>query len=558
MVSIPGPEYRPTIPGMMQHIVALYGDAEALVREGRRMTFNQLGEASERVARALLASGLGKGSRVGLIMPPTPEYVAYMLAIGRIGGVVAPMSTLLQAPEMQWIIANAELEHLIVADTFLRHDYLARLEEALPGLAESGPAPLFLEAAPRLRSIFVTGERRRPWASDADALLLGSEAISAELLAGVEARVTPSDPFCIIHTSGSTATPKGVIHAQGPFVRHSWQAGHKTDPSGPGVRIIAPRPFFWVAGLVATLFYSLQNGTCVITVQDSSPAAVLDLITREGANALAGDSGWFDVVRDSAELRAAGYDVVRLNMDRAAIAKDGQFLCPLLAERFGTPRHVPAERIARSFGMTETLGAHTSLPWGEYLPEGMPFWQGKAIPGVDLKIVDPETRVPLPAGEVGELMVRGYCLTIGLNGRERWETFDEEGYYPTGDLCLLSPDGYLKFESRLGEMLKVHGANVSPLEVELAMLGLMGIEKVAAIGLPDGGDTTVVAGVVMGPGRELDEAAVIAALRKQISSFKVPKRIIAFADADMPMTGSGKIIKSQLVELLKGIVPVAA
>src|SRR3546814_20766114 len=101
--------------------------------------------------------------------------------------------------------------------------------------------------------------------------------------------------------------------------------------------------------------------------------------------------------------------------------------------------------------MTETLGEHTSARFDELLPEDRPSWQGRAVPGVELKIVDPVTRRPLPAGAVGELLVRGYCLMQSLNGRERHEVFDAEGYYPTGDLCRPDVEGYLKFEARRGE-----------------------------------------------------------------------------------------------------------
>lgn len=550
MANLPGPDYAPTIPMMLRHIAAQYGDNEAIVRDGRRLTYKQLEEQSARVAKALLAAGVTKGARIGLLSPPTPDFVTMLFAVGRIGAVVVPMSTLYQAPELQWVLANAGIDHLVIADHFLRHDYLARLEEALPGLSGCGPGPLHLVAAPRLRNIFVLGKADRPWSRDAAELFSGSDAISSGLLHEIENLVTPADPLCIIHTSGSTATPKGVIHGQGPFIRHTWQMGHDFYPFATGTRIITPRAMFWVAGLVATLTYALHMGACLITITDSSPETVLDLIRNEGGTALAGDSGWFDVLRDSPEFAAAGYDVVRLNMDSAAIARNGKFLSPQVDARYGAPQHVPNARFARSFGMTETLGAHTSTRWDELLPEDLPSWQGRAVPGVTLKIVHPETREPLPPGETGELLVKGYCLTIGLNGLERHETFDEEGFYATGDLCVLHEDGWLKFESRLGEMIKIHGANVAPLEVELAMMGLMGIEKPGVVGIGEGQDTILVAGVVMAPGRELDEAGVIAELKKRLSSFKVPKHIVALSPDEMPMVGSGKIKKAELTSLL--------
>lgn len=551
---IPQPDFTPTIPGLIAEFTQRHGDAEALVREGRRITFRELNEQSAKVARALLARGISKGSRIAILAPPCPEFVVAVLAAGRIGAIAGPLSTLYQAPELAWVLANAEFDHLIVADSFLRHDYLARLEEALPGLAQCSGGPLHLEAAPRLRSVQVIGEDTRPWSRPFSELLEEAAAVSPAMLAAIEALVTPADPFCIIHTSGSTANPKGVIHGHGPLVRHAWQMSTTANPFGPGDRIVTTRAMFWVAGFVATLFYALNTGACLITTNDGSPANVVRLVEEESGNALAGDSGWFDVLRDSTEFKAAGLDAVRLNMDTAGIARGGRFLGEQVARRYGAPVHYPNARFARTFGMTETLGGHTSARYDELLPEDRPSWQGRAMPGVDLKIVDPETRQPLPPGEVGELLVRGYCLMLGLNGVERHDTFDAEGFYPTGDLCVLDAEGYLKFEARLGEMLKIHGANVAPLEVELAMTGLMGIEKAGVTAVERGGEALLVAAVIMAPGRTLDDAAVIADLKSRLSSFKVPKRIVALTEATMPMTGSGKIRKRDLTDMLSNLV----
>ncbi|HMO74604.1 MAG TPA: class I adenylate-forming enzyme family protein [Sphingopyxis sp.] len=550
---IPEPDFTPTVPGLIARFAARHGEAEALVRDGRRVSFADLDRQSAAVARALVERGAGKGSRIAILAPPSPEFVVAVLAAMRIGAVAGPLSTLYQAPELAWVLANAEFDQLIVADAFLNHDYLARLEEALPGLADCEDGPLHLAAAPRLRHIHVIGTGTRRWSRPFDALLAGSEVVDEAMLRAVEALVTPADPACIIHTSGSTANPKGVIHGHGPLVRHSWQMGMGFTPFGPGDRVIVTRAMFWVAGFVATLFYSLNNGACLITTSDGSPANVRRLIEEEGGNALAGDSGWFDVLREAEEMKAAGLDVVRLNMDTAGIAHGGRYLSDHLAQRIGAPVHYPNARFARTFGMTETLGGHSSARFDELLPEDRPSWQGRAVPGVELKIVDPETRRPLPPGEVGELLVRGYCLMQGLNGRERHDVFDAEGFYPTGDLCRLDAEGYLKFEARLGEMIKVHGANVAPLEVELAMTGLMGIEKAGVVGVPQGGDTLLAAAVLMAPGRALDEAAVIAELKRRLSSFKVPKRILALDEATLPATGSGKVKKAELTELMIGL-----
>ena len=539
-----------TIPGLIEYFSSAFGDAEAIVRDDRRATFRQLDEDSAAIAKALLAQGVGKGSRIGILAAPGPEFIASVLAAGRIGAVAGPLSTLLQAPELQWVIANAEFDHLITDASFLNHDYLSRLEQALPGLAQCGQEPLFLEAAPRLRRIHVIGDQTRDWAHPYKSLLAGNPQISAAMLRQIESLVTPADPFCIIHTSGSTANPKGVIHGHGPFVRHSWQMGQDYNPFGLGDRIITPRALFWVAGFVATLFYGLCKGSCLVSTNDASAANVLRLIQSESANALAGDSGWFDMLRESDELKSAMIDLVRLNMDTAGLALHGHFISDRLVATIGTPQHWPNERFARTFGMTETLGGHTAGRMDELLPEERPCWQGKPVPGMEIRIVDPKTRVPLPSGEVGEVLVRGYAMMLGLNGKEQHETFDAEGFYATGDLCRLDAEGFLKFESRSGEMIKIHGANVSPSEVELVLTGLMGIEKVGIVGVELGGEMVLAAAVVMVGGRSFDGEAVKAELKQRLSSYKVPRHFVVLDSAAFPATGSGKVKRSELQALL--------
>jgi len=556
----PEPPYGATVPALLRALAQRHGERDAFVRGDQRITYAGLERRSAEAALGLVALGLGKASRVALLAPNGPQFATYFMAAARIGAVVAPLSTLYQAPELRWVLANADIETLIVADRYLRHDYLARLEEAFPGLPAQKAGAIALPDAPCLRRILVAGVNDRPWAEAIETALGTASACRPEfdetLLRAVEASVTPADMLCMIHTSGSTAHPKGVVHGHGNLIRHSFQMARDFSPMLEGDRMMTQRPWFWVAGLSATFFHSLHMGCTILTGETGSGEEVRRLIESEGATLLSGDEGLFRAVRQSEEFQAGGYGVFRLNMDCAGLAaregKRWRFLHPERAREIPEPVQVPDDRFARSFGMTEACGAHTSLPRGELLPEGLPRRNGRPVPGVTLKIVDPETGAELPPGAEGELLVRGYCMMQGLYKIERSETLTPDGFYRTGDICTLDERGFLNFVARRGEMLKVHGANVAPPEVELALNQLPEVDSSAVVGMPtDGGDTVLVAAVQLRAGTLLDEARIQAALRRVVSSFKVPKRIVALAADEFPLTGSGKVKKSALAELIR-------
>jgi acyl-CoA synthetase (AMP-forming)/AMP-acid ligase II len=553
------PPYTPTLPQMLRHIADQYGTGEAQIRGDRRLTYRALERRSAELARGLLALGLTKGSRVGLLMPTSPEFTVFFMAAARIGAIVAPLSTLYQGPELAWVLSSADIQVLITCDRYLSHDYLARLEQTFPALDGQGFGRIALPQAPYLRSVLVWGDRGdRSWAAPIESTLqrLAAERpdIDEAMLAAVEANVTPADDLCIIHTSGSTANPKGVVHGHGPFIRHTYQMSRDFWGCGEGDRFITTRPFFWVAGLSATLFHSLHRGCCLITPEETSGATVRHLIETEGVTALSAGADVFTTLSNDPDMQAGGYDVIQVNQDCAAIAKrteDGwAFINPKPAGR-KAPEHLPSSRFASGFGMTETMGCHTSLPIEELLPPDKPYYNGRPVPGVLHRLVDAETRQPAAPGELGELLVSGYNLTKGLYKRERSETFTADGFYATGDVCRIDEEGYVSFSHRLGEMIKIHGANVAPLEVEICLMRLPQIARAAVVAVGRRSDPLLVAAVEVRPGQSFDEAEIRAELRTQLSSFKVPKRIIPLEADDFPLTGSGKVKKPILIEMIE-------
>ncbi len=473
-------------------------------------------------------------------MPNSIDDVVVALAILRIGAVLVPMNTFLQTRELGWTIRHADLSMLITCARFLNNDYLERLEDALPGLASRpAGAPLFVPDAPFLRTIHVWGPSDRAWASGDEAAMVAAgdqAAIDGEFLARVEECVVPADPAMIVYSSGSTADPKGVVHTQGTVVRHSHNVlvGY---PMGPDDVVFSSMPFFWIGGLVTALFEVLHIGATLVTQSSFDPASALDLIEQEHATNV---TGWPQQGKTMAEHPS--YTPERV----ATVTRTS------MADLVPTGQR-PPEVNSTSLGMTEMCSVHIS--WDQYdpLPESRRGTFGKTLPGIEHKVVDPDTGAELPPGEDGELWVRGYSLMQGLYRREREEVFEPDGWYRTGDAGHFDAEGWFYFTGRLGEMIKTPGgANVTPAEVEAALMAYPDVLEAYVTGIPVGdGAGQLVAGAVVARGDAvLDGDELRTRLKGDLSAYKVPKHLWVCTKGELPFLQSGKIKKQELAERL--------
>ncbi|HTO40991.1 MAG TPA: class I adenylate-forming enzyme family protein [Rhizomicrobium sp.] len=557
------PPFTPTVAAMIGWICRQYGARDAQIRGNSRITYEELDARSSLFARGLLARGIGKGSRIALLMPDGPDFTVAFLAAARIGAVVAPLSTLFKARELQWVLKHGDFQLLLASAHYLTNNYVERLEAAFPDLEGQRAGRLVLRDAPYLRSILIWGNCDKGWAGQGAQALSDSAAewpdIDDTVLRNVEESVVPSDLLCIIFTSGSSADPKGVVHTHAAMLRHSWQKAHRYWTVGlDGERLIGARPHFWVADLAATLFQSLLRGICLLTPDDNSAKGVLRLIKDEGATAACGNLPWLKSLVSDATLKASGYEVFITSLECAAFAKSGadglHFLNAERARRVPLPVQQLIDRMPRSYGMTETLAAHTSIPAETLIAPDLVGACGRPMPGVRIRIVDPATGTPVKRGEIGEIQVAGYCLMNGLYKRENADTFTPDGFYASGDLGKMDEQGYINFHSRMGEMLKVRGANVAPAEVEACLMAMPNIVRAAVVGLESPGDgITLVAGVEMEPAALFDEGEIRQALRRELSAFKIPKHIFSLAMEEFPLTASGKVRKHALSAILSAM-----
>jgi acyl-CoA synthetase (AMP-forming)/AMP-acid ligase II len=536
---MPFPAFTPTVSEFVRTRTDEFGDRPLILLGDQRIRYRDADERSALWARGLLASGVGKGTRVGLLMPNGPDWVTAWLATTRIGAVLVPLNTFYQARELGWVLRHSDVHTLLTTARFLNHDYPERLEAFAPSLAGQSRNTIWAPELPQLRQVFVFGECDRVWARGAAALERAAEAtpqIDADFLNAVERDVTPADPLLVIYSSGSTADPKGAIHTHGSALRHAFNLNSFRDLTADD-RVFSPMPFFWVGGFVFTLVSAMHAGASMICERVFEPGETLALLERERATIVAGWPRYSKAMvehptyaqRDLSSIRSGNlYDV----LPESVRPKD-------------------PELRSNSLGMTETCGPHSIDRMDVDLPEALRGSFGHSVPGVSHKIVDPETGERLPPGEDGEICVRGYSVMQGLHRAEREQTFDAEGYYHTGDGGHLDADGVLFFKARLGDMIKTAGANVTPREVEVVMESIGAVKSAYVVGVPDPQrGQNVAAAVVLKHGAELPAEELRNGLRAELAAYKVPRHFFFFSDAELPFTDSGKIDKRRLAEQL--------
>ena len=528
---VPPLPFAATAPSLFRWAGATFADQELTVLGDERSTYAEADDRSGALARSLLAEGVGKGTRVGVLAPNGPDAYLALMAVTRIGAVAVPINTFYVAGELAWVLDDADVAVLLTVPSLLANDYLDRLEAGIPGLAGAEGPALHLGALPFLRHVHVLGGSDRPWVAPLP------EAVPDAVLRAAEDRVHPADDHFVIYSSGSTARPKGVIHTHGPTIRQSWFIASQHD-WGPGDRVYMPLPFFWIGGYVYGFLSSIETGVATVCELRLDPPETLRLLERERVTVT---MGWPHV----GPALAGHPDFAATDLHRLK----GPYHQDLLAPE----RRVPDPGLlVNPLGMTETATSHTWWPPDVPLPPEKRGSLGPPAPGWEHKIVD-DAGDPVAVGEEGEICVRGGSLMRGIVGRERHEVFDRDGWYHTADAGWTDADGHLYFIGRTGDLVKTAGASVSPVEVEAVLLAMPEVREASVIGLPDPAIGQTVCGViVLHDDATIDEETLRSRCREALSAYKVPKRWVFLDLTEVPYTPSDKVDKARLIELLTG------
>ena len=529
----PDPE-RWTLGRFLEDVGARHGERAALCFEGRIWSYEDLVRESTELARGLLGAGVAKGAHVGLLVASRPEWAIGAFAAGMIGAVVVPISTFATSAERDYVLRHADISMLLLQRSLRSRDFLEELFNEHPELEDGAPGRLFCPAVPQLRRIACLGsEWSRGGAESWQALVANGADVPQALLDAAIAEVSPSDDGMLIYTSGTTAHPKGVLHLQRAAIIQSWRfaelMGLRSDD-----RVFTAQPFFWTAGIAMSLGATLAAGGCLLLQEIFEPATALDIVERERATVITAFPHQEKAMGEHPSAATRDLTSIRLSRFSSPLAR----IAGIEKDAWG---------IDASYGLSETFTIAAMLP-ADTPSEIRRGSSGRVLPGNEMVIVDPETGAQLPAGAHGEIAVRGATLMRGYYKVEPSLVFDRDGFFRTQDGGSLDADGHLHWTGRLSGLIKTGGANVSPVEVERVLAAYPGLRVSAVVGVPHPtlGEVVVLCAVPIAGATVPEEAAIQAFVRERLAAYKVPRRVLYFAESELAYTANQKVQQGPL------------
>jgi len=524
-----------TLGDLLDALAAAQPDAEAVVFRGDRASYRTLCARADECARALLAVGIRKGDRVALLLPNRPEWVIAALAAAKIGAITVGVSTFSSPREVTWILEHCRPAALVTLESFRGRSYLGPLFALCPELERGAPGETRSARLPELRAVVcVDGRRHDGVYSFADFVARAADVRERDR-ATAQAAVMPADLCYILYTSGSTATPKGVTLAHGGVIDNGFSIGERQH-LGPADRLWLAVPLFWSFGSANALPAILTHGGTIVLQESFEAGEALALLEDERCTVYYGMPHMARAILEHPDRPRRRLAAMRTGLT-IGLPEDIQL----------TIDAVGARELCNVYGSTETYGNSAVTDARDPLTVRLET-QGLPLPGMDIRVVDPETGRPLPRGEVGELRVKGHVTPGYHDDIEQTSTaFDRDGYFMTGDLGLLDDDGRVRFRGRLKEIIKTGGINVTPLEVEAILASHHAVKQVYVVGIPDRDrGELVVAAVELREGAAATAETLTAFCRDRLASYKIPVRFVFRKAEEFPRTPTGKIQKPRL------------
>ena len=509
-----------TIDANLRRAVDRFGDRDAVVdvSTGRRLTYAELDSAVDELARGLLARGVARGDRVGIWAPNCIPWFLVQYATARIGAILVNINPSYRTHELEYVLGQAGISTLISAISFKTSEYRQMVDEVrgkLPDLADV----IYLDDP--------------TW----DSLLADGAQVSADQVIEVSSQLSFDDPINIQYTSGTTGFPKGATLSHHNILNNGYFVGEGMGYSEQD-RICVPVPFYHCFGMVMGNLASTSHGACVvIPAPGFDPAATLRAVQEEKCTSLYGVPTMF--IAELALPDFATYDLSSLRTGCMAGSP-----CPVeVMKRVITEMNMDEVTIA--YGMTETSPVSTQTRKDDSL-DRRTGTVGRVHPHVEVMVVDPETDLPVPCGETGELCTRAYSVMIGYwNEPEKTAEVLRHGWMHTGDLATMDTEGYLNIVGRIKDMVIRGGENVYPREIEEFLYTHPDIVDAQVIGVPDDKyGEELMAWVRLKDGASLSSEQLREFASGKLAHYKIP-RYVHIVD-EFPMTVTGKVRKVQM------------
>jgi fatty-acyl-CoA synthase len=528
-----------TLPALLDELAARQPTHELIVGGDARLGYRESRERARQLAKGLLRLGVKRGDMVALLMNNQPDWLLIDFAVTLLGATLVPISTWSRPREIEYMLNHCAAGVLLTVPRFGGQDYLG----ALANLGGPGGSRL-----PHLRRIVVAGEPSAgagaPAVSSLDALWeLGRDVSDADIDTAQRA-VSPDDVAYILYTSGTTSTPKGVQLAHRGLIENMWNIGERQHLTAAD-RMWMGISLFWSFGCANALLAVMTHGATIVLQEHLDPAAALALIERERCTVYYGTPNIAQALIEHPD---------RPRRDLSSLRTGAAIGTPAAMQMV---MDLGAGEICNVYGLTECYG-NCSVTDAHDAAEVRRTTVGFPLPGMEIRVVDRETRRPLAPGEVGEILVRGHLTPGYYRDPERnAAAFDAEGFLITGDLGAVDDDGRLRFRGRIKEMVKTGGINVAPVEVEEVLLGHPAVEQAYVVGVPDPRkEEILVAVVVPKAGQTVSPDTLRALCKEALAAYKVPAQIHVMAREDLPLTGTGKVQKFRLAEQLQaGVTP---
>lgn len=542
-----GPADKPLlgapIPKLFDQIVAQHGDREAVVsiHQDARLTYAELADRVNKLAKAFIAAGFEKGDRVGIWSPNNVQWLTTQYATAKAGIILVTINPAYRVHELAYVLEQSGCKGLVMQNQFKTSDYEGMISELCPDLAECSAGALNSEQFPNLKVVIsVTSSDLTGIYDWTDFLGLASNK-SDEELSVRQSNQDMDDAINIQYTSGTTGFPKGATLSHHNILNNGYFVASTMNFTEED-RLVIPVPLYHCFGMVMGNLGCLSHGACAIYPSEGfDPEAVLQAVQAERATALFGVPTMF-----IAELALPNFSDYKLSTLRTGIMAGAP--CPIeTMKQVSELMHMTEVEIA--YGMTETSPVSFQTRVDSPLDKRVST-VGRVHPHVEVKITDPETGSICPVGEMGELCTRGYSIMLGYweNPEATATAIDSNGWMHTGDTAIMDEDGYVNIVGRIKDMIVRGGENVYPREIEEYLMTHDNIEAVQVTGVPDPKyGEEIIAWVSLVGSAEMSEDDVKDYCKGKIAHYKVP-RYIRFGE-DFPMTVTGKVQKFKMREI---------